>query len=197
MAMAAPVCRGARAGMIAPRGTNPASRMPKTVPAITATTNPQSEPAGTQCGTYHQANRPIAEPRMPNQRTVKVQLKRSPIAPKTALNAMLPPKTTEVISSQRDWPQPRVSAITVGRMMNIPNCGAVLIRRVRKPIITRWLVSDSRRPARITCALVSPSGARRLVPCRSEERRVGEECRYTREWHNDRYQIEVVVSREG
>src|SRR5699024_11543967 len=95
IAMAAPVCRGARAGMIAPRGTNPASRMPKTVPAITATTNPQSEPAGTQCGTYHQANRPIAEPRMPNQRTAKVQPNRPPNAPKTALNATVPANTTQ------------------------------------------------------------------------------------------------------
>src|SRR5699024_9668027 len=37
MAMAAPVCRGAIAGMIAPSGTKPASRMPKVMPAAKAT----------------------------------------------------------------------------------------------------------------------------------------------------------------
>src|SRR5699024_11706459 len=130
MAMAAPVCRGARAGMIAPRGTNPASRMPKTVPAITATTNPQSEPAGTQCGTYHQANRPIAAPRMPNQRTVKVQPKRSPVAPQPALDALLPPKPTVVLSRQRDSPQPGVSATTVRRQLKIAQSRVVVARPV-------------------------------------------------------------------
>ena len=151
--------------MIAPSGTKPASRMPKTVPAMTATTKPQSEPAGTQCGTYHHSSRPIAEPTMPNQRTVVVQPMRSPRAPKAALNRMLPAKTIEVISSQRLCPQPRVSAMTVGRMMNMPNCGAVLIRRVRKPIITRLFVNARCTPEKITWREVSPSGASRREPC--------------------------------
>src|SRR5690606_26172445 len=123
IAIAAPLWSGASAGMIAPSGTKPASRMPKTVPAMTATTKPQPEPAGTQCGTYHHSSRPIEEPTMPNQRTVVVQPMRSPRAPKAALNRMLPAKTIEVISSQRLCPPPRVSAMTVGRMMDMPDGG--------------------------------------------------------------------------
>ena len=90
IAIAAPVCFGAIAGMIAPSGTKPASRMPKTVPAATESAKPQSLPAGTMCGTYHHSSRPIAEPTMPNQRTVDTQPTLSPSAPKAALNRMLP-----------------------------------------------------------------------------------------------------------
>src|SRR5699024_1291058 len=116
---------------------------------------------------YHQASRPIAEPMMPNQRTVRTHPMRSPKAPKAALNRMLPAYTTVVIISQRDWPQPSGWAITFGRMMNIPNSGAVLISRVRNPIRIFLSLAVRTRPEKITDAGLSPWGASRMLPWRS------------------------------
>ena len=88
IAIAAPLWSGASAGMIAPIGTNPASRQPNTQPAATETQNPQVEPAGTACGTYHHSSRPSAEPNTPIHCTVRRQPHLSPTAPKTALTRM-------------------------------------------------------------------------------------------------------------
>ncbi len=74
--------------MIAPIGTNPASRQPKTQPAAVATQKPQSEPYGTSCGTYHQASRPSDEPKTPNHLTVRCQPILSPIHPNRAFTPM-------------------------------------------------------------------------------------------------------------
>ncbi len=88
---------------------------------------------------------------MPNHFTVRRQPHRSPIAPKTALTRMLVAKTATVMARYWDWLQPwpqTASAVhTVGSTMNMPNCGAVLISRIRKPIRIRLLVAVSRMPA--------------------------------------------------
>ncbi len=69
-----------------------------------------------------------------------------------------------VISSQRDWPQPSLLAITVGMITNMPNSGAVLISRTRNPISTRGSRQVRRRPDDKTSPAFSPAGASRLDP---------------------------------
>ena len=76
------------------------------------------------------------------------------------------------MTSHWDWLQPRPPsatepAMTFGRMMNMPNSGAVLMRRVRKPIAMRLFVKVRRTPERITREADSSAGARRREPCSS------------------------------
>lgn len=49
--------------------------------------------------------------------------------------------------NHRLWPQPSSTAMTVGRMMNMPYCGAVLISRTRKPMRIFGFDAVSRSPA--------------------------------------------------